>query len=79
VNLEISGHTDSKGKAAYNLGLSQRRADAVKLYFVSRGIASSRLVSIGYGKDRPIADNSTSSGRATNRRTEFKLIDAGHK
>jgi outer membrane protein OmpA-like peptidoglycan-associated protein len=79
VNLEISGHTDSKGKAAYNLGLSQRRADAVKLYFVSRGIASNRLVSIGYGKDRPIADNSTASGRATNRRTEFKLIDVGKK
>ncbi len=77
VNLEISGHTDSKGRASYNLSLSQRRADAVKLYFVSRGIASSRLVSIGYGKDRPIADNSTASGRATNRRTEFKLIDAG--
>jgi outer membrane protein OmpA-like peptidoglycan-associated protein len=79
VNLEISGHTDSKGKAAYNLSLSQRRADSVKMYFVSRGVASSRLVSIGYGKDRPIADNSTSSGRATNRRTEFKLIDSGKK
>ena len=79
VNLEISGHTDNKGKAAYNLTLSQHRADSVKLYFVSRGIASTRLMSIGYGKDRPIADNSTSSGRATNRRTEFKLIDAGGK
>jgi OmpA-OmpF porin, OOP family len=76
VNLEISGHTDSKGKADYNLGLSQRRADSVKLYFVSRGIASSRLTSVGFGKDRPIADNSTASGRATNRRTEFRLIDA---
>jgi OOP family OmpA-OmpF porin len=79
VNLEISGHTDSKGKDAYNLGLSQRRADAVKLYFTSRGISSSRLVSIGFGEDRPIGDNSTASGRATNRRTEFKLIDAGKK
>ncbi len=79
VNLEISGHTDSKGRASYNLGLSQRRADSVKMYFVSRGIASSRLVSIGFGKDRPIADNSTSSGRASNRRTEFKLIDVGKK
>jgi outer membrane protein OmpA-like peptidoglycan-associated protein len=79
VNLEISGHTDSKGGASYNLGLSQRRADSVKMYFVTRGIASSRLVSVGYGKDRPIADNSTSSGRASNRRTEFKLIDVGKK
>ena len=77
VNLEISGHTDSKGKAGYNLNLSQNRANSVKLYFVSRGIAATRLVSVGYGKDRPIADNSTSSGRATNRRTEFKLIDSG--
>jgi OOP family OmpA-OmpF porin len=79
VNLEISGHTDSKGKAEYNRNLSQHRADSVKLYFVSRGVASSRLQSIGYGKDRPIADNSTSSGRATNRRTEFRLIDSGGK
>jgi outer membrane protein OmpA-like peptidoglycan-associated protein len=79
VNLEISGHTDRKGKATYNLTLSQHRADAVKLYFVSRGIASTRLMSIGYGKTRPIADNSTASGRATNRRTEFRLIDAGSK
>ncbi len=79
VNLEISGHTDSKGKASYNLNLSQRRADSVKLYFVSRGVASSRLNSVGFGKDRPIADNSTASGRATNRRTEFRLINPGER
>ena len=79
VNLEISGHTDNKGGASYNLTLSQHRADSVKMYFVSRGIASSRLTSVGYGKDRPIADNSTSSGRATNRRTEFRLINPGER
>ena len=79
VHLEISGHTDSRGRSEYNRSLSQRRADSVKLYFVSRGIPSSRLQSIGYGEDRPIADNSTASGRAANRRTEFKLIDAGPK
>jgi OOP family OmpA-OmpF porin len=77
VNLEISGHTDNKGRAEYNRDLSQRRADSVKLYFVSRGIASNRLQTIGWGKDRPIADNSTASGRATNRRTEFRLINPG--
>jgi outer membrane protein OmpA-like peptidoglycan-associated protein len=77
VNLEISGHTDSKGKAMYNLNLSQNRANSVKLYFVSRGIASTRLLAVGFGKDRPIADNSTTSGRATNRRTEFRLISPG--
>jgi outer membrane protein OmpA-like peptidoglycan-associated protein len=79
VNLEISGHTDSKGKAEYNRNLSQRRAESVRTYFVTRGIASSRLTAIGYGKDRPIADNSTSSGRATNRRTEFRLINPGER
>jgi OOP family OmpA-OmpF porin len=79
VNLEISGHTDNKGRSSYNLTLSQHRADSVKLYFVSRGIASSRLMSIGYGKDRPIADNATSTGRATNRRTEFRLINPSDK
>jgi outer membrane protein OmpA-like peptidoglycan-associated protein len=77
VNLEISGHTDNKGGSEYNRNLSQRRAESVKMYFVSRGIASNRLQSIGWGKDRPIADNSTASGRATNRRTEFRLINPG--
>ena len=79
VNLEISGHTDSRGKADYNRDLSQRRADSVKTYFVQRGIASTRLQSIGYGPSRPIADNKTSSGRATNRRTEFRLINPSEK
>jgi OOP family OmpA-OmpF porin len=49
------------------------------MYFVSRGVSSSRLISIGYGESRPIGDNSSSSGRAMNRRTEFKLIDVGKK
>jgi OmpA-OmpF porin, OOP family len=79
VNLEISGHTDSRGKADYNRDLSQRRADAVKNYFVSRGVNANRLTSIGYGMDRPIADNRTNSGRARNRRTEFKLISPGER
>ncbi|MGA9655188.1 MAG: OmpA family protein [Polyangia bacterium] len=79
VNLEISGHTDNRGKADYNRDLSQRRADAVKTYFVTRGIASQRLQSIGYGPTRPIADNKTQSGRATNRRTEFRLINPSEK
>ena len=79
VNLEISGHTDSRGKAEYNLNLSQRRADSVKTYFVQRGISSARLQAIGFGLTRPIADNKTSSGRATNRRTEFRLINPSEK
>jgi OOP family OmpA-OmpF porin len=79
VNLEISGHTDNRGKPDYNRSLSQRRADAVKTYFVQRGIASTRLQAIGYGPTRPIADNKTQSGRATNRRTEFRLINPSEK
>ena len=79
VNLEISGHTDNRGKADYNRDLSQRRADSVKTYFVQRGIAPDRLQAIGYGLTRPIADNKTSSGRASNRRTEFRLINPSGK
>jgi OOP family OmpA-OmpF porin len=74
IRLEISGHTDSRGKADFNRDLSQRRADAVKLYFISRGIDGSRLTSIGYGPDRPIADNGSDAGRSRNRRTEFRLL-----
>ena len=79
VNIEISGHTDSRGKADYNRDLSQRRADSVKNYFISRGIDAKRLTSIGYGMDRPIADNRTQSGRGRNRRTEFRLINPGDR
>ena len=51
----------------------------MKNYFISRGIDAKRLTSIGYGMDRPIADNRTQSGRARNRRTEFRLINPGEK
>jgi OOP family OmpA-OmpF porin len=74
TRLEIAGHTDSRGKADYNRDLSQRRADSVKLFFIANGIDGSRLTTIGYGLDRPIADNQTESGRSKNRRTEFRLL-----
>ncbi|HEY4187023.1 MAG TPA: OmpA family protein [Polyangia bacterium] len=74
IRLEVGGHTDSVGKADYNRDLSQRRADSVKLYLVGKGIDASRLTAVGYGLDRPIADNGTESGRSKNRRTEFKLL-----
>ena len=74
IRIEISGHTDSRGKADYNRDLSQRRADAVKVYFIGKGIETSRLTTVGYGMDRPIADNGTESGRSKNRRTEFRLL-----
>jgi OOP family OmpA-OmpF porin len=74
IRMEISGHTDSRGKADYNRDLSQHRADSVKMYFIANGIDASRLTSVGYGLDRPVADNQTESGRSKNRRTEFRLL-----
>jgi OOP family OmpA-OmpF porin len=74
VRLEISGHTDNVGKADYNRDLSQKRADSVKAYLVSQGIASDRLEAVGYGMDKPIASNKTKAGRSKNRRTEFNLM-----
>jgi OOP family OmpA-OmpF porin len=71
----LEGHTDSNGKAAHNLGLSQRRAEAVKSYLVAHGIAAARLSTMGYGQSRPIADNATADGRALNRRVVFQRTD----
>ena len=71
VNIEIQGHTDSLGSAAYNLDISSRRAESVKRYLEARGIASARLRAVGYGEDLPIADNGTPAGRAANRRVEL--------
>ncbi len=73
--VRIEGHTDSIGSDAYNMKLSNRRANAVRDYLVNKGIAPSRLESIGYGKSRPIADNKTAAGRAQNRRTEFNVVE----
>ncbi len=72
TTLVIEGHTDSRASAAHNKSLSQRRADAVKAYFVNRGLAASRFTANGYGLERPIADNNTAAGRAMNRRVEIK-------
>ena len=74
VRLEVQGHTDNVGSDSYNLDLSQRRAESVVRWFTERGIDASRLEAKGYGESRPIADNSTPSGQAENRRVEFKLI-----
>jgi len=71
--LSIEGHTDSQGNEASNLDLSQRRADAVKLYLVNNGIDTSRMTTVGYGEAVPVADNNTPEGRALNRRVEFKV------
>jgi len=74
LRIEISGHTDDRGDADRNAALSQKRADAVKFYFVEKGIDPSRIETIGYGPNRPIADNGSRVGRAENRRIEFRLL-----
>lgn len=74
IQIEISGHTDNIGSAKANHLLSLRRAEAVKNYIVSKGVAAARLTTVGYGFARPIADNATEDGRAKNRRIEFLRI-----
>ncbi|MCJ7932707.1 MAG: OmpA family protein [Chryseobacterium sp.] len=73
TNINIYGHTDSKGADAYNLKLSQRRADAVKAYLSGKGIASGRMFTKGEGEAMPVASNDTEEGRAKNRRVEFAI------
>ena len=67
----VEGHTDSIGSEAYNLRLSERRANAVADYMESQGISSSRITTKGWGKSKPVADNRTKEGRAKNRRVEI--------
>ncbi len=74
VTIEIQGHTDSTGKAAYNESLSQKRAQAVKKYLTDQGVSEQRMEARGYGQALPIADNATPAGRAENRRIEFKVL-----
>jgi OOP family OmpA-OmpF porin len=74
VKIEISGHTDNIGSAAYNKTLSESRAKSVVNYLLQNGIDKSRLTYVGYGFDQPIASNSTDEGRQKNRRTEFKVL-----
>ena len=71
--LIIAGHTDSSGDEAYNLALSQRRADAVKAYIVSAITDTGLISSVGYGENQPVESNDTVKGRSQNRRIEFKL------
>lgn len=73
--FEILGHTDSWGTDEYNLDLSKRRALSVKRYLIKMGVDSTRLFTAGCGERMPIADNSTSNGRAINRRIEFSIYD----
>lgn len=75
ANVEIAGYTDNIGTEAYNQELSVDRAQTVKAYLVSEGIASGRLTTVGYGKSNPAEDNMTVEGRAMNRRIVFRIIN----
>lgn len=69
----VAGHADAIGDKEYNIDLSERRAEAVVAYALSKGIASDRLTPVGFGFSQPVADNSTDEGRAKNRRIEFRV------
>jgi len=71
--LVIEGHTDSQGSDENNLLLSQRRAEAVKVYLIIQSVDSERITTIGRGKEAPIADNATAEGRQQNRRVEIVI------
>ena len=71
--LQIDGHTDNVGSDESNHTLSHNRANAVREYFISKGIAENRLSSAGHGETMPVADNKTAAGRQKNRRVEMKL------
>jgi len=75
IRIEIRGHTDSVGSALANRMLSRKRAEAVRDYLISKGIAPDRLKAEGMGEDEPIAENTTAEGRAMNRRVELHRID----
>jgi outer membrane protein OmpA-like peptidoglycan-associated protein len=73
MQVRIEGHTDDRGGHAYNMRLSQSRADSVKAYLVGKRIGSDRMQAKGYGPDRPIESNKTAAGRERNRRVEFMI------
>ncbi|TAE73963.1 MAG: OmpA family protein [Bacteroidetes bacterium] len=75
AEFRIEGHTDNVGNAAANKNLSQARADAVKAYFVAKGIKAERFSSTGFGQEKPIGNNATPAGRTQNRRVEIHLAD----
>lgn len=73
TNIEIYGYTDNTGSAAFNLTLSEKRAESVKTYLISKGLVASRFKTTGLGIEQPIATNDTPEGRSQNRRVEFAI------
>lgn len=74
VPMEVGGHTDSQGREIMNKELSQARADAVVNALLARRVLTSNLTAVGYGEEKPIADNDSEEGREANRRIEFRLV-----
>ena len=72
--MTLVGHADSTGPAAYNQGLSERRADSVKSYLVGQGLPAAAIQASGQGESAPVADNATAAGRAQNRRVEVEVV-----
>jgi len=72
--VEVAGHTDSTGSDSYNQGLSERRANSVTTYLRGQGVIEQRLITLGMGEGRPVADNSNASGRQANRRVEITMV-----
>lgn len=77
VMIRVAGHTDERGSDEYNLALGQRRAAAVKAYLVQHGVSDSRIATVSYGEERPIAQGSDESAYAQNRRAEFEITQGG--
>jgi outer membrane protein OmpA-like peptidoglycan-associated protein len=75
--ITVSGFTDSQGGEAYNMDLSQRRADAVMAFLVGHGVAADRITARGFGPSQPVASNTTAEGRADNRRVEIVVLPKG--
>ena len=73
VTVQVQGYTDNVGSEAYNQKLSEKRAETVKNFLVSKGVAASRLTTIGFGESKPVVDNDTPAHRSLNRRIEFKV------
>jgi OOP family OmpA-OmpF porin len=77
--LQVEGHTDSTGTAAFNRKLSQQRAESVLKYLAGKGVRAGRMQAKGFGPDKPIADNATDDGKEKNRRVEFNILKQGPK
>jgi peptidoglycan-associated lipoprotein len=77
VAIRVGGHTDERGSDEYNLALGQRRAAAAKAYLVQHGIPATRIETISYGEERPVAQGADESAWAQNRRAEFEITAGG--